>query len=174
MQQSFVEFLADRHADTDTILQATRYYLAERTDDLSPEEMRQQLVAATGDAKEVDSMLRALENDPLLRENASLALLSFAWEEPGEAEKIQSSVDTAKTKLPVIELAILAIVCMYGMYLITTSGIKKRTTVTTTKPDGSREEEQTEEWFGPAGPLHAIVDLFNPGKNNTDKDEEDT
>jgi hypothetical protein len=171
MQQSLKELLVDRKADTDTIQQATLYYLAERTDDLSPEEMRQQLIAAVGDANKVDSALRTLENDPLLRENASLAVLSFAWEEPGEAERVQSSIDAARTQLPVIELAILAIVAMYGMYLVATGGKEAEKTRTIRKPDGSLVEEKDTKWVPPTGPLNAIVSLFPGVKQQSDKDK---
>ena len=90
-----------------------------------------------GDANAVDAALRVLESDPLLEENAALALLSFAWEEPGEVERIKRAIETAKTKLPVIEIAIFAIAGMYGMYPIATGSKKSKSTVTKKKPDGS-------------------------------------
>ncbi|SRR6266487_418032 len=170
MQQSLKEFLVDRRADTDVIQQATFYYLAERTDDLPYQEMRQQLIDVVGDVNKVDSALRALENDPLLRENASLALLSVAWEE-GEAEQVQSAVDGARTQLPVIELAILAIVTMYGMYLVATGGKKEETTITKKTSNGGLEEKKHTEWGDPNGPLNMIVSLFSGSKQQSSRDK---
>ena len=141
MQQSFAEFLKERQVDTDTIQQAARYYIAERTNDLPSEEMRGQIVEAVGDAAQVDSALDTLQADPLLVTNAALALLSQVWEVPGEAEKIRSAVDAAKAKLPVIESALIAIVGMYSLYLIATGGVKKTETTVQKNPDGSVTEK---------------------------------
>jgi len=50
---------------------------------------------ATGAGKspaDVDAALRALERDPVAMENAALAILSCAWQEPGEEEKIRRLV----------------------------------------------------------------------------------
>jgi len=169
MQPSLKDFLIYRQADTDTIQQAARYYLAERTEDLSPEEMRQRLIQAIGDAKKVDSVLRTFEDDPILAENACLALLSAAWDEAGEVQRIRSAVDSAKTKLPVIEAAIIALVGMYAMYLITTGGVKKSEMTVARNPDGSFIETVTTEYFGPSGPLSTVTSLFHIGKDQSKK-----
>jgi hypothetical protein len=59
----------------------------------------------------------------------------------------------AKAKLPVIEVGILAIVAMYGMYLTVTGGVKKR--VAERKKDGTYAE--TTEYASPEGPLGMVV-----------------
>jgi hypothetical protein len=164
MPQSLEAFLADRKADTETIQQATRVYLAQRTDYLPPEEMRRQLIESAGDESAVNELLREIENDPRLAENASLAFLSQAWAEPEEAERIQDAVDEAEEALPVVESIVLATVTMYGMYLVATGGVKKREKVTVRKPDGTLEERETKEYYGPGGPLSKLVSIFRIGQ----------
>jgi hypothetical protein len=163
MNKSFAEFLTDQRADADTIQQAARYYLGEVTDDLSPEEMRRELKQAAGDPAEVDRCLRSLERDTGAVRDAALTILADRWSEPGEAERIASIVEDAKGKLAVIEISIMAIVAMYGMYLATTGGRKTSTTIVRQKPDGTFEEIETTEWEPPSGPLRAVVDLFRAG-----------
>ena len=160
MTQSLKDFLDDRQVDTDTVQQAARYYLAERTNDLTPEEMRQRLINAVGDRQAVDSALRKLERDSSFVENASLLFLSSAWNEPSEKEHVQNCFDDAKGKLPVVEVAILAIVAMYGMYLVATGGVKKEEFTVLRRPDGTLEKRMVKEYFGPEGPLANVVKLF--------------
>jgi hypothetical protein len=160
MTRSLKQLLDERHVNSNTVQQAARYYLAERTDDLTPDEMRQQLVEATGDATAVDTVLSQLRQSPLLLENASLFLLASAWEEPDERERIDRIVNDAQGKLPVIEVGVIAIVAIYGMYLIATGSIKSTTRTTIRRPDRTLEETETVEYAGPQGPLSAIVKLF--------------
>lgn len=123
---SFIDFLKERNADSDTIQQVARYYIAELTDDLPSEEILQQLYEAVGSKEEVDSTLRLLERDTLSVENACLALLSSVWERPAEADRIRNMIDDAKTKLPVVESALLALVAMYSLYILVTGAGKKK------------------------------------------------
>jgi hypothetical protein len=160
MTQSLKQILDERGADSETVQQAARYYIAERTDDLTQNEMKQQLLEATGDAAAVDRALRQLKQNPLLLENASLFLLSSAWEESEEQERVQRVVDDAKGKMPVIEVGMITIAVMYGMYLIATGGVKKAERTVTRHPDGTLEEHETVEYVGPEGPLSAIVQLL--------------
>lgn len=163
MRRSLMAFLTERRADTETVQQAARYYLAERTGDLSPEEMRDRLVKAARDVRAAEDALRTLERDPRALENASLALLSCAWADPSEVERVRGAIEEAKGKLPVLEAATLAIVAMYGMYLVVTGGVRKREAVVERGPDGTLRETTTTEYFGPAGPLSAVVNLFRGG-----------
>lgn len=160
MTESLFSYLQANDVDSDTVQQAARYYLAERTGDLSPREMREQIEAAASKRTEIDLNLAELERDPLRTENAFLAVLSSAWEEEGEAEKIKSAIADAKAKLPVIEMAILAIVAMYGMYLYTTGGITKKKRTVERLPDGTLREAETTELHDPGKPLGTIVALF--------------
>ncbi len=66
MKPSLKEVLENQRVDSDSVQQAVRYYLAERTDDLPPEEMKQQLIDVVGNAAAVDAALRHLKQDPLM------------------------------------------------------------------------------------------------------------
>jgi|PlaIllAssembly_1097288.scaffolds.fasta_scaffold343541_1 hypothetical protein len=160
MTQSLKQLLEEQQVDSDAVQQAVRYYLAELTDDLTPDEMQHQLINTIGSSDAVNTALRQLKQDPLLLENVSLLLLSSVWEETSEQERVERVLKDAKGKLPVIEVGIIAIVAMYGMYLIATGGVKKRIRTTTRKPDGTLEEKETKEIVGPEGPLSLITKLF--------------
>jgi Asp-tRNA(Asn)/Glu-tRNA(Gln) amidotransferase B subunit len=144
--KDFADYLNEQAADSDTVQQAGRYYLAQLTDDLSPQEMKEELMEASADPVKLDALIGALEHDPVAAEQASLALLSSAWDDPREAERIQSIVDDAKGKLPVIETAIVAVVAVYGMYLIVTGGAKKTKKTVCHKKDGTFETVEVIEW----------------------------
>jgi hypothetical protein len=60
--------------------------------------------------------------------------------------------------MPVIDLAILAVVLMYGMYLLTTGG-KKAETTTVRRPDGTLEESRID-YASPDGPMSILTRLF--------------
>lgn len=162
MSKSFKDFLTELAVDSDTIHQAARFYLAEVTEDMDEEEMKQKLVDETGNADAVEAALRLLERDSTALENADLTLLSAAWEDPQEREKVKGAIEDAKKQLPIIEIGILAIVAMYGMYLVTTGGKQKVTRVTKRNPnDGSLEEIEMTEYSKPSEPLSAVVNLIS-------------
>ena len=122
MTESFADYLSRNDVDTDTLHQAARLYLAERADDLPAEEMYRAVVASSADREAVDAALDRLKSDSAMAEQASLALLSAAWEEPGEAERIRPAIEHAKASLPVVEVTIVAVALMYGVYLAVTRG----------------------------------------------------
>ncbi|MBV8135579.1 MAG: hypothetical protein JO121_08070 [Deltaproteobacteria bacterium] len=146
---TFLEFLNEQQLDAMTIQQATRYYIAEKQE-LPPTEMRKAIGAPED---KLDAAQQELEQDPQTLENACLATLSAGWQE--DETIIRNAFAEAKTKLPVIEVAILAVVAMYGMYLAVTGGVKKK--IVQRKPDGSYTE--TTEYYASQGPLGAIVNL---------------
>lgn len=160
MSESLLAFLKDIDADADTIEQATRYYLAERTDDLPYQEMRAQVFAAAADTRQAQELLQLLAVRSDYLEQGALAVLSVAWDEPGQSELIRRALLDAKAKLPVIEASILGIVVMYGMYLLATRG-KKRVKRVIVRTEQGRFKEITEtEYFSATGPLSTITQLF--------------
>jgi hypothetical protein len=168
MTATLKDFLVTSKADTDTVQQAGRYYVAERTGDLSPKEIRQRLVEAVGDENAVQRALDDLIKDSRAMENCSLALLSYAWADPVEAERVRSAVADAKTKMPVIEVAAMAAVAMYGMYLVATGGVKKTVTIVERSPNGTLRERTTTEYFGPTGPLSALIGILRKQQGSSD------
>ncbi len=114
---SFEEFLQQQQADSATIQEAAILYLGEVTDDLPPEEMRDQIVEAAGDQARVDAALEEVRRDSALTEKILLAMFAAKWQEPGEAERIQRAFASARRKLPVIESIIIGSITLYAMYL---------------------------------------------------------
>jgi hypothetical protein len=163
MSSSLIAELAARSIDSDSVHQATRYYLAQRLDDMTPDEMLGEMIAAVGDRPAVDAAITTLAGDPLLLENADLLFLSAAWSEDHERQRLSAVLDDAKGKLPVIEVAILAIVAMYGLYLWRTGGVKRSEKTIERKPDGSFVERAITDYAAPTGPLRQITSLFNAG-----------
>src|SRR5262245_39895582 len=120
---TFTEFLKDSNADADTIQQAFRLYLSERTDDLTPEEMRTCLTDAASDKNELERKLKELEQNSVVLEQAAMACFQHAWSDESQRPAIRSAFQHAKSKLPVVEVGLLSLVAMYGMYLIVTGGV---------------------------------------------------
>lgn len=145
MNETFVEFLNEMHADSDMIQQAFRIYLSERTNDLTSKEMLTKLREVASSEEEVATLLKTLEHDPDAIEQAALVYFEHAWEDEAQQTSIRDVFKYAKGRLPVVELGILAVVTMYGMYLITTEGVTERTVKK--NPDGSYEITEKREPF---------------------------
>lgn len=161
MNEKFEDYIAGKGVDGNAVLQAARYYLSERCGDPTATEMREQLYAVTGDPTAVDAGLDHLAHDPVALEGASHALLAWAWDQPGEAIRVERAIDAAKQKLPVIEVALLALVAMYGMYLRETGNLKRKIT-RVTLPDGT-ESVTEEEYYPPS--LSSLAVLFRVEKD---------
>jgi len=159
MTSSLADELNSRAVDVDGVHQALRYYLAERLDDLPPEDMLERMYEVAGRA-EVDTARADLMGDPRLLESAALVVLSAAWAEESERDRLRAVLAETKGKLPVIEVAIIAVACMYGMYLLATGGRKKYEKTTTHNPDGTFVEKEKIEYTDPTRPLGAIANIF--------------
>ena len=125
--------------------------------------MMQQLEEAASSRAAMHEALQAREEQTSLRRDICLAALCDAWQLEGERERIVAALKGAQAKLPVIETAILAMVAMYGMYLLITKGVKKAITVVR-RPDGSYQKTEVE-FVGPVGPLATVAGLFKRGSN---------
>jgi hypothetical protein len=117
MNTSFLEFLKTQQADSATIQEAAIIYLGEITDDLPPEEMREEVAEAAGDSSLVETALEELRHDSKLTEQILISMFSGKWEEQGEPERIQRAFEGARHKLPVIETIVIGCVTLYAMYL---------------------------------------------------------
>lgn len=160
MSKTFAALLTEKGIDSDALMQAARYYLAERTNDLTAEEMQAAMVETAHDPAAVKARLADLAKDATTLETACRALLEWAWNDEGEQARIERALDAAKQKLPVIEVTILSMVALYGAYLMATGGQRRRI-VRVKLPDGTERESQTE-YFG--HPLASLVDLFKGGE----------
>lgn len=171
MTDSFADELNEQQMDTDSLFQALRYYLAELSDDLPAEDMLGEIRAAERDSQ-VDAELTRFERDSWLLEVAALRVLSSAWSDPAQRGAVRRALAEAKGKLPVIEVAILAIAAMYGMYLIATGGVKR--TEKTYEREGTVYKEVTE-YADPVDPLRSVTGLFAPPQSaNSDQVESAT
>lgn len=145
--------------DEDTIHQALRYYLAERLDDPAPSQMRSDLDRLFSGSSTTAGVMTRLEQNPRMLENAALITLSLAWED-GDQNRIRAALDDAKGKMPIIEIGLLSLVAMYGLYLWRTKGIRRSERVISRKPDGSLEVREVTEYTGPNEALSAVVNLL--------------
>jgi hypothetical protein len=160
MNETFTEFLNGMQADPDMIQQALRIYLSERTNDLTHKEMLTELGETVTSEEELDQLLKQLEHDPDALEQAALIHFEHAWEDEAQRPSIRAAFEYAKGRLPVIEMTILAVVAMYGMYLIATEGGLTEITVKK-NPDGSYEKTEKREPFVPI--VSAMARLFGKG-----------
>jgi len=163
MSTDLQTFLTGRAADPDTIHQAMRAYIARSTGFMSEEQMRAKLLERVGEESRLQQALKALESDATLLEAASLATLSDAWADPQQQKLVERAVDGARASMPVIEIGMLAVVAMYGMYLHTTGGKKSEEIVRRKTADGSFETVKRATYYDPKGPLSAITGLFTKG-----------
>jgi uncharacterized protein (DUF2342 family) len=164
--QSLDAFLAEREADADTIQQAARTWLTRRSGFLSPEEMRARLDEASGDPEGVSEALALLQRDSGALEAVAREVLERGWSEPDEAAAIARAVDGAKVKMPVIEVGLLALVVMYGMYLKTTGGVKSEHVEERKGADGSTYNVTHREYEDPTAPLSMVRGIVQRRKPN--------
>jgi len=151
-------------AEPDMIQQALRMYLSERTNDCTSKEMLAELHTAAISQEGLDHLLEEFKHDPDILSQAALVYFEYAWEDDTERPSIRAAFEYAKDRLPVVEITILAIAAMYGMYLLTTKGVTKIERTTKKNPDGSYEtiERIEKEPFAPI--VSAITQMFKkPG-----------
>ncbi len=167
MSDSLVDTLIELGADRDTVQQGLRLFLAEQTGDLTPKEMLAEVEGRVGPA-EMQEFLRQLQSDPDALNQATLIALNGAWSDPAARPALRNALAHAKNQLPVIEIGIVAVVAMYGMYLATTKG--ETEFVSETQQDGkgkwSEKIVRKREPFLPI--LSAFTKLF-PGPNTGEK-----
>lgn len=163
MAETFHDYVSRIHADRETIQVAARYYIAERSDYLDPEEIEDEIRASMAVPERLPEVIAKVAQDPRTIELASTALLSAAWSDPIEQATIKRALDGAKSKLPVVEVGILALTAIYGMYLLATGGVKRERSTTETSTDGTTKTTTETEYFGVDSPLSALLKIFHPG-----------
>jgi hypothetical protein len=159
--ESLADYLNDINASSDVVEQALRYYLAQRTDDLPPEEMREQFLAESADPKRLEQQLALLEGASDQIEEAALTYLSAAWADEEERDAIRNALQQANKSLPVVEIVVLTTLVMYAMYLLATRGKSREIRRTHRGPDGSFTEETETVYANPAPWLNGIFGLFH-------------
>ena len=160
MSSDFATILNGKNADADTLQQALRYYVAEKTSDATARQMRLELASALGGDEQLEAALEEFKRAPRSVEEVSLLVLSSAWEDPAQAPIVERSVDAAKEKLPVVEAGLLTLIAMYGMYLLATGGVAEHEKVTVLRDDGTFETKEKVKYFSAVGPLSTVFNLF--------------
>lgn len=173
MNKSFAIYLNETKPNGELIEIAARTFLSEITNDALPNEMIGWMIKAGIDREELEKAIAAIEKEAQHRCEASLAFLCWGWQDPANRDKITEAFHGSQSKLPVIDNAILALVAIYGMYLLTTHGVKKETRVIKKHKDGTYEEKTITEYESPAGPLSVLTKLFSgiPGHGKSKVDE---
>jgi hypothetical protein len=173
MNEKLIDYLNETKPNLETIEVATRAFLSEITDDLTPSEMKHQMAEKATDKRELERLLLELETSPQDRLQACLLILSWAWENPDYRQKIQFAFKGVQSKLPAIELGLLALIAMYGMYLKTTGGKRSETRTIERASDGTFKETTKTIYEGPMAPLSMVAKLFGAGSGPESKDEND-
>ena len=171
MNESFVEYLNTICPNQETILVATRAFISELTDDLLPSEMKERMISSVDNREELERGILKLEMSAQERLDACMEFLAWAWEDETNRKSIQAAFEGTATKLPAIEAGLVALVAMYGMYLIATGGLSKKTHTIRQKEDGTFEETISFEYEPSTGPLSIVSKLFGRNFNKGEDDD---
>jgi hypothetical protein len=148
--------------DSGRLEHAMRFLVAQWSDFKSADEMTADMVSSGTAPDVLQAASVALSDNPALLDEAALDILSVGWNDPDMHLAARNSLDEASSRLPVIELGAIVVAAMYGLWLLTTRGRRSTTRTTRRQSDGTYEETETTEWYDPAGPLRAVVDLIRP------------
>jgi hypothetical protein len=162
MSEALADVLNEIKADSDTIQNGLRLYIGEKSDDLPPHRMQEVIRTQSGHQELLDAGLKELQNDAAHLEEAALAFLDSEWREPENRPRIRSALTNAKKHLALVETAMLALVTMYGMYLLATRGISTETR-TRRREDGIWEKVEIK-YADPSKWIDGILGLFRRPK----------
>jgi len=160
VSDTLVSELQRTSPDPAALPHAMRYFVSARSGDQPPARMRDDLLAGGIAPDRVDGAVELLQRDPAIMEAVALSILQAGWEHDDDRELARGALGAAEAKLPVVEAALIAIVAVYGLWLIATKGRKSHRHVIRQGADGRWEESETTEWYGPSGPLEAIADVL--------------
>jgi hypothetical protein len=165
MTDRLIDELQRSRTDPALLPHAMRYYVAEQSGDRPPTRMRDDLVEAGLDAAAIDDLVLHLQADAELLQAASLAILQDGYDDPGSRASAEGALHGAQAKLPMVDAGLIAIAVVFGMWLVATKGRKTHRTEIRRSADGSWEEIETTEWYGPGDALEAITKVvgLNPG-----------
>jgi hypothetical protein len=161
MTAELVDLLKQNGGDPDTVQQTVRLAMGVLTDDLPPEIMKTKLEGAVANPKLLDEQLQLLTSSPEALDETCLAVLSDLWE--SDADTVRTALAEAKADLPVVELALLAVIALYGMWLHKTGGVHISRNVVKRLPNGTIEEETAVEFYDASAPLKAITSALKNG-----------
>jgi hypothetical protein len=159
MSGNFLDFVKNEDIDFRTLEDALKSYVYRNSGFMTDGEMRSCLVEAGSaeDGDELGSAIKVLETDVEARNRLIYAFFEDEWTSPGGEEAVRNAILNAQTKLPIIEIAIIATSILYGLWLQKTSGVRKDTIREETRPDGSKTVVRTVENYPFAQPLNSLL-----------------
>lgn len=137
---TLADALTERDLRPDDVIRAARFYLAERLHDPATGDLRGHLAERVPDGTELTEVVA---QSPRLLLEAALGVLSAAWEQPGERERILRALDEHSGKLPAADQLPVAITLVYGLFLLARTGHVTEES-TTLNRDGSYEHRKIE------------------------------
>jgi hypothetical protein len=158
MKESLSEFLDEQQLDMATLEEAMKLCVFQSTNYVPAEDMYASLSAYNDDIANLDSALAVLRDDVQARDALIIAFFEQMWDVPGGEEQIRSAVANAKTKAPIIELAVITTALLYGIWLLKTGGVKERRERRETRPDGTETFEQITVNYPFANPLRSFLE----------------
>lgn len=112
---TLLDALRTRDLPVESVIPAARIYVADRLAQPSVDDLSDDLHLLSTDAAAVAD--RLADDAGLLRE-AALALLDGAWADPAERPRVERALDHVPGRLPVIDPYALAVMVLYGLYLM--------------------------------------------------------
>lgn len=161
--ESLAAYLNSIQASRNVVQQALRYYVAEQTQDLPVEDMRELLENEAKNTSDLENQLAELGHSSDELEDVALLYLAAAWADSAERDAIRAALQAANKALPVVETLILATVAMYGMYLLATRGRARETKRVRRNQDGSFVEETETVYADPRPWVANLLGLFRDG-----------
>jgi hypothetical protein len=171
MNQTLAEYLAAENADATTVQHAVRYVVAELSDYMPSDRMRRRLVEEFGDEDVFDETFTRLSTDGSALLDVDLVVLAALWLDGETRETVRGAIADAKAKLPIVEVAIIALVAMYGMYLLATKGQKCRVRKVSLTDKGWVETE-TVEYEDFSAPVKGLSVALGKSTDEARPDEE--
>lgn len=161
MNESYEQYLSIEKLGGVAAAKAVRYYLAERCDDPTLDDVRADLTATANRPDDLNAAIADLSTHPETLEDAAKALLAWAWAS-GDAERVMRAVDASQQKLPALEIILLANFVMFGLHLYVTGGRVSRTI--TFKDDKGNTVKIEEKFAKP--PLAKLISSLKPGESD--------
>jgi hypothetical protein len=160
MSKDLAKELSERSADSDVLHQTVRYCVAELTDDLPPEEMIQEMLAAGAEA-DIEDALDNLRRRTDVLDEVCLFGLSALWDTPANRSAVTGALTDAQQKLPVIEIGVVAASALYVIYLLKTGGVRRSERRIVRRPDGSFEYKEVTEYTDASSIIGEILNMFS-------------
>lgn len=171
---NIVAELNQRHATAETVLEVMITSIAEVSGDKTEAEMLDEMRQRAQDDDAFARLQSQFEKDPDLVREAALIWLAAAAQDLEQQFALQGAVADADRSAPLLEVASLTLIALYGMYLRATRGIKKRTRKIELHPDGRYVETEELEYRAFPDGLKAAMNLFKaPASLASPEDEQD-